>query len=265
MKIKSFFVISLSFLLFSCEKKSQPNPVAQQQVTDFAEDLNERENQELKKNDVPILPVSVGDQWIYEVKIQVPENAQIEGAKAINQSFVRKRTFIGKTKPTGNHPETDCFEIESVGSPIEREYVAIDEENVKMCGSEVVGGNHTFPIWLNPPVTLVRAGVKPGESLPPIQIKDAKSGLEFLRVIQIVARENLTMAGRDFETIRILMTGKDGKDGNMEIRRTIWFAPHFGIVKEEKLRYINDKLILKELTDLKSMRMKIGGTAGVNP
>jgi hypothetical protein len=75
-------------------------------------------------------------------------------------------------------------------------------------------------------------------------------------VIQIVGREKVTVAERDFDTIRILMVGKDGKDGSLEIRRTTWFAPKFGVVKEEKVRYLNDEMILKESFVLKAFQLK---------
>lgn len=252
----STLLLLTSLAVMSCKKNKAPEPTMVEQVTEFAQELNEAEKAEIKAADMPILPVSVGDQWIYQVKIQVPEGAQVPGSKAVDQSFERKRTFLGKVKPSGDHPETDCFEIEAVGSPIEREYVKIDDETVKMCGSEMVGGSQMIPVWLDPPVLLVSAGVKAGESLPPLEIKDPRTGVEFVRMIQVVGRETLTVAGRDFAAIRILMTGKDGKDGGMDTRRTIWFAPHYGIVKEEKARYIHDQLIMKETIELKSFQMK---------
>jgi hypothetical protein len=108
---------------------------------------------------------------------------------------------------------------------------------------------------LDPAVMLVRAGVMPGESLPPLQIKDPRTGIEVIRTIQVVGRETVTAAGRDFATIRILMTGKEGKDSNLEMRKTIWFVPRYGIVREEKARYINDTLMLKETMELKSFQL----------
>jgi hypothetical protein len=256
MKFLPSLLLLSSVAIISCKQTKQTEPTMVEQVSDFAQELNEKEKAELKAADMPILPVVPGDKWVYQVKIQVPEGAQVTGAKAIDQTFERTRTFRGKVKPGGEHPETDCFEIEAVGSPVEREYVQIDEETVKLCGSEYVGSTKMIPFWLDPAVTLVAAGVKAGESLPPIDIKDPRTGVQFLRVIQIVGRETITAAGRDFATIRILMTGKDGKDGTMDSRRTIWFAPHYGIVKEEKARYINDELIMKEVIELKSMQMK---------
>jgi hypothetical protein len=241
--------------LNSCKKPEQNENLTEQLVKEVAEEVKSAGNAEWKKSDTPILPLTVGDHWVYQVKLQVPENAQAPGSPAISQDFERKRTYKGKVKPTGDHPETDCFEIEATGSPIEREFVEIDDEKVQMRGSEIVGTAQQSPTWLDPAVMLVRAGVMPGESLPPLQIKDPRTGIEVIRTIQVVGRETVTAAGRDFATIRILMTGKEGKDSNLEMRKTIWFVPRYGIVREEKARYINDTLMLKETMELKSFRL----------
>jgi hypothetical protein len=226
--------VFLLIALCQCKKGEQGAFTPEQQkeqLIKMAAEVKEEGSSDLKKADMPILPVSVGDSWTYTVTLQVPENAQSKGSPLISQSFERKRTYVGKIKPSGNHPETDCFEIEATGSPTEREFVEIEEERVQMRGSEIVGKTESLPLWMEPAVTLVQAGVSAGESLPPIQIKDPRTGAEYLRQIQIVGREKITVAGRDFANIRILMSGKDGKENPIEMRRTIWFAPGYGIVK----------------------------------
>jgi len=246
--------IALVFLI-SCKKTEDHRELTQQLAKEVAEEVKAAGNAEWKTSDTPLLPLTVGDHWIYQVKLHVPENAQSPGSPAINQNFERKRTYKGKVKPAGDHPETDCFEIEASGSPIEREFLEITDEEVRMRGSEIVGAAQQSPFWLDPAVMLVRAGVMPGESLAPLKIKDPRTGIEVTRSIQVVGRETVTLVGRDFATIRILMTGKEGKDSSMELRKTIWFVPRYGIVKEEKARYINDTLMLKETTELKSFQL----------
>jgi hypothetical protein len=245
-------------LLCACDKSKKSDSVTEQQeaLQKIITEVKETGSAELIKSDTPLLPVSEGDTWNYTVTLQVPENAQSKGSPMISQSFERKRTYIGKVKPSGDRDATDCFEIEATGSPVEREFVEIENESVKMRGSEIVGVKEALPLWMEPAVLLVRAGVMTGESLPPIQIKDPRTGAEVTRHIQIVGRETVKLAGREFATIRILMSGKDGKENPIELRRTIWFAPHYGIVKEEKSRYVDDGLMMKETIELKSMKMK---------
>lgn len=247
-------VIALT-LLISCKKSEDNANLTEQLAKEVAEEVKAAGNAEWVKSDTPLLPLTVGDHWVYQVKLQVPENAQSPGSPAISQELTRKRTFKGKVKPTGDHPETDCFELEATGSPIEREFVEISEDAILMRGSEIVGAAQQTPFWLDPAVMLVRAGVMPGESLPPLQVKDPRTGIEVIRTIQVVGRETVTAAGRDFATIRILMTGKEGKDSTLELRKTIWLAPQYGIVREEKARYVNDILMLKESMELTSLQL----------
>lgn len=264
MKASFSFILSISpcFLLLAC-KKNPPAPAKtpQQEYRELVTEVKEAGVAAVKGADIPILPVSVGDTWIYEVKVQMPEGVTSDGKAVEGAVFERKRTYIGKVKPSAQHPETGCFQMEAKGAPIEREYVDIDDERVTMRGSGVEGSAEIPPLWLEPGVLLVRAGLLGGESMPPIKINDPKSGAEVMRLIQIIGREPVKAAGREFETIRILMTGLDGKKseqavGGSELRRTIWFAPHYGIVKEEKSRFINDHLVLKESIELKSIQMK---------
>ena len=207
----------ISLVTNSCQKK--PSAAAPEKtVKSVSDEINQASIDKAKGGDIPILPLTVQDFWLYD------------------------------------YPDTGCFEIEAKGTPVEREYVDINDERVMMRGSGSVGSAEIKPLWLDPGVLLVRAGLLGGETLPPIEIKDPASGAVVRRLIQIIGRESIETAGRKFNTIRILMTGTDG---GMELRRTIWFAPHYGIVKEEKSRFINDQLVLKETSELKEFRVAL--------
>ena len=47
-----------------------------------------------------------------------------------------------------------------------------------------------------------------------------------------------------------------GTDGGVELRRTIWFAPGIGIVREEKTRYRTGKLLFRETQQLAQTSLK---------
>lgn len=256
------FAIIPALLLGACKKEKSEVTSPSQSASEVIAEVKNSEQKAAKGADIPILRVSKGDTWIYKVKVQIPEGVSADGKAVENAVFERKRTFIGKVKPSSLLPETGCFEIEAKGYPIEREFVDIDDERVLMRGSATMGSAEIEPMWLEPGVLLVSAGLLGGESLPPVKINDPKSGAEVVRLIQIVGREKVRAVDHDFDTIRILMSGVDGRKagantGGIELRRTIWFAPHYGIVKEEKARYVNDRLVLKETVELKSMSMKI--------
>lgn len=256
MKMKSTIVcFGLGVALLSCEQKSSPEMNKESAMSAVIEHVREDAAASFKSTEIPILPITKGDSWVYEVKLQIAENKDDEPVLVDKEKFERKRVYLGKMKPPGDFPETDCFEIEAAGIAVEREYVDIKEDRILMRGAEIVG-TKAVPYWLNPGVIMVKAGVLAGESLPPIRIKDPNSDFEVSREIQIIGRETISLAGRDFATIRILMTGDDGRNVGLQMRRTIWFAPKYGIVKEEKNRYVNDRLMLKELVELKSFEIK---------
>jgi hypothetical protein len=251
----SLFLVAV--FLSSCKKTTESEKTAAEEFKDLAAEVKESTVNAAKGADIPMLPLSVGDTWIYDVKVQIPEGVTADRKAVENASFERTRKFVGKVKPGVGHPECDCFEVSAPGSPTELEFIEVDDERILMRGSGVVSDTPVPPLWLDPAVLLVRAGLLGGESMPPIELTDPRSGLKVRRAIQIVGRETLEAAGRKYNTIQILMTGKDGPEGNFELRRSIWFAPHYGIIKEEKTRYINDKVVIKESMTLKALQMKI--------
>jgi len=101
----------------------------------------------------------------------------------------------------------------------------------------------THPMWLDHAVPFVFAGMKPGTGSP--EIKAVAGGLS--RKTQVVAREPVTVPAGTYPSIRLLMTGMDGE---LELRRTIWFTPRIGIVREEKIRYRLGKLIFRQTQEL---------------
>ena len=198
-------------------------------------------------NDIPVLPVKKGDAWIYEVKLEIPSDVTSEGAAAVSTSHRRTRTYLGKISAAEGLPETDCFEVTVPGAPSEREFVEIHDDRILMRGSLIMRPETTKPMWLETPVPFIIAGVKPGTSLP--EIKTSNGALS--RKTQIIAREDITVSAGKFSCIRILTTGNDGE---IELRRTVWFAPGKGIIREEKTRYRREKLLYRESQELAELK-----------
>ena len=223
--------ISIS-LLAACDR-SKKDPT----------DLQTATNSTATQADLPLMPVTRGDTWIYDVRLEIPANATAAGAPAVNQSHQRTRTYLGKISPAKGLPEVDCLEITVPGSPTECEFVEIHDDRILMRGSMIQGPEYPRPMWLDPPVPFVHAGMKVGTESP--EIRATGGGL--LRKTQVVGREAITVPAGTFQTIRLLMTGTDG---GLELKRTIWFAPGTGIVREEKTRYRQGKLIFRETQQL---------------
>jgi hypothetical protein len=199
--------------------------------------------EDLKAADTPILPLKKGDFWKYKVKVAVPEGITSEGASSIEIEQEKTRIYKGKVFVAEGYPEVDAFDVSAPGQPVERELVEIYEDKIMMRGSAFPGKPEREPVWLNPAVPFVSAGIRAGQDLAKLGVQDGGRK----RGIKVVAREKLKVPAGEFDSIRILMTGNDGK---FEVRRTTWFVPGVGVVKEEKTRYAGGKLIFRETTDL---------------
>lgn len=193
--------------------------------------------------DIPILPLTKGDHWIYDVHLEIPENTTSAGAAEIDSNHQLRRTYIGKIHPADGLPLVDCFEVKAPAMPLEREFVEIYPDRVLMRGSMLMRPETTHPLWLDHPVPFVFAGMKPGTESP--EVRAVAGGLS--RKTQVVAREPVTVPAGTYPSIRLLMSGMDGE---LELRRTIWFCPGIGIVREEKIRYRHGKLIFRETQEL---------------
>lgn len=225
-------LIALVFLivsLVSCDRLNRPKASVEPEAA--------------AKSDLPLLPVRRGDVWGYRVLLEIPENVTGSGAAAVESVYQRTRNYLGKISPAAGLPEVDCFEVTSPRTPTEREFVEIHDDRILMRGSMILRPETTQPMWLDHPVPFVIAGMKAGTETPELQVP----GGSLSRKTQVIAREEVNVPAGRFPSIRLLMSGTDG---DLELRRTIWFAPGTGIVREEKIRYRLGKVIFKETQEL---------------
>lgn len=193
--------------------------------------------------DVPLLPIIKNDFWSYDVHLQIPADITSPGAAEVDERHRLTRTYLGKVTPAAGLPEVDCFEVVVPATPVEREFVEIFPDKILLRGSLLMHPDTTRPMWLDHAVPFVIADMKAGTETPEIQV----AGGSLSRKTQVIAREQVTVPAGVFPAIRLLMTGLDGE---LELKRTIWFAPGTGIVREEKARYRKGKLILRETQEL---------------
>lgn len=239
MKTAASFTLSISVCLFLAACDSSKKPSAGTPATAAI------------NPDVPILPVTKGDSWTYNVHLEIPPDVTSPGAPEVNEDHRRVRTYLGKVSPASGLPEVDCFEVVVPGAPTEREFVEILDDRVLMRGSMIMRPETTQPMWLKSPVPFVWAGMKPGTETPEI----GAAGGSISRKTKIVAREDITVPAGTFHTVRMLTTGMDG---NLELKRSIWFAPGVGIIREEKVRYRLGTLIFRENHELAETSVKRG-------
>lgn len=203
------------------------------------------------ESDMPVLPASPGDSWIYQVHLGIPAGVTSAGSAAVDTRFRRVRTYLGKRAAANGLPETDCFEVTVPGFPTEREFVEIHDDRILIRGSLVMRPETTKPMWLETPVPFVIAGMKTGDIIPPIKTPDES----LTRRTEVLAREDVTVPAGSFHCIHLLTTGTDG---DLILSRSVWFSPGHGIVREEKTRYRRDQVVFRETQEL--MQIKSEGT-----
>ncbi len=226
------FPLCIAFLA-ACEKKEEV--ASAPKVSELTKSLADA--------DTPILPLTQGDVWKYSVRTEIPARIISETAAAVDRTAEMTREYLGKIKVDDEKPAVDAFEVTAPGQPVQRELVEIFDNRVMMRGSILPEQPNAKPTWFEPAVPFVFAGMRPGQETANISILEGTRK----RGIQVVARETVTVPAGDFEAIRLLMTGNDGE---IVIRKTTWFSPKTGIVKEETARYVADNLIYRSTTEL---------------
>lgn len=232
------FVLAMTIPLVACKKEeagAETKKETSSKISPIAAELAEQ--------DTPILPLRKGDSWAYKVRVEIPPGVTSEGSAAVDLNQEMERVYLGKLKIADKYPEVDVFEVTKPASPVERELVEIYDDRIMMRGSAMPSAGEDQIQWLETPVIFVFAGMRPGQETTKLSVQEGARQ----RGIQVVARENITVPAGEFSTIRLLMTGNDG---GFSLRKTIWFSPQTGIVKEEKARYAEDKLLFRETTEL---------------
>ncbi len=203
------------------------------------------------ESDTPILTVSPGDAWTYQVHLEIPAGVTSAGASAVDTKFQRVRTYLGKRSAAAGLPEADCFEVTVPGFPTEREFVEIQDDRILMRGSLILRPETTKPMWLETPVPFVIAGMKPGDALPEVKAPEGA----FTRRTEVLAREDITVPAGTYHCIHLLTTGYDG---DLLLVRNVWFAPGHGIIRENKTRLRRGQEIFRETQELTARNA--GGT-----
>ncbi len=216
-------LLALNLFLTACDspKKSAPSAV------------------EATAPDTPILPVSVGDSWTYDVHLRIPADVTSPGAAEVDETYQRVRTYLGKISAAEGLPAVDCFEVSAPVTATKREFVEISNDRILMRGSMVMRPETTQPMWLSHPVPFVIAGMKPGTESPELQTE----GGALSRKTRVISREDLATQAGTFHTIQLLTTGRDG---DIELQHSVWFAPGTGIIREEKTRTRLGQLLYQE-------------------
>lgn len=225
----------LFFPISGCRKTETPAAPQPEEVNRLAEE------------DIPVLPVAAGQRWLYLVTIENPQDSRSGGQT--QGKFERSRVYRGKIDPGNGKPPADCFEVSAAGAKTMREFVHIEAGEIRLLGQAEVepGGGQKSPIWFEHPIPFFRAGLSAGDSLPMTVLKKDKN---LWRGTRVIGRETVTVPAGSFNVVRLQMFGVDGR---VSLRKTYWFAPGKGIIREEKIREVEGKPVMVETDELISV------------
>ncbi len=193
--------------------------------------------------DTPLLRISAGDFWKYEVRVEIPAGVTGREAAAVDVTHPRTRTFLGKVPFIEGEPQAECFEVTTPGSAPTREFVAIWDDRVELLGEMLMKGPESRPIVFPRPILFIRAGLRAGDNIEIPALTFEGSGMVAPRSCRVIGREEIEVPAGRFQAIRLLMGSIDGK---IETRRLLWFSPGVGIVREERVRYADGRIIVRE-------------------
>lgn len=256
----ALLTLTLACTLAACDRNSPPDrDTAPDAPTTPAAGQGNGQTSPAQPSETPLLPVQTGDFWRYDVQLEVhvpPPPGDKSPPTMETRWFKTTRTYLGKLAPFPDKPEVkvDVFEVVTPGSGTERELVEIDDDQIRLRGSiPFEDGVAGHPVWFEPPVPFVAANIRAGAPLPSLSVADG----EGTRDIQVVGREEVTVPAGTFRAIKLLMSGMDSKAAGIEMRRTIWFAPGVGIVKDVTSRYSPDAKLFTRSQELTATSVKL--------
>lgn len=229
--MKAVQVIPLSLLvavLASCDSKS-PAPAEARHFAAAA--------------DTPLLRIAEGDFWKYDVRVEIPAGVTGREAAAVDVTHQRVRTYLGRVPFIEGEPDAECFEVKTPGSPPSREFVEIWDDRIELLGEMLMKDPDSRPIVFPKPVVFIRAGLRAGDNIELPALTFEGSGMVAPRSCRVIGREEVEVPAGKFQAIRLLMGAIDGK---IETRRLLWFSPGVGIVREERVRYADGRIIVRE-------------------
>lgn len=216
----------------------------------------------------PVWKPALGDSWTYKVTVTVQDGTQlpndvpgqkIERFEGKTRATYRQRMVyrglqpLGEAKEGGAVPTGHAFTVSNGDTLLETQFNAITDTSVDALGVQPAGGK-LMP--LSKPIPLVAADWKGGEAFPFMMefMQDGKKA-RMVRKFKVIGWETLeTKAGR-FKALHVQVSGLNGQ---MELKRSYWFAPGTGFIKEVKKYYVGDRTILTQVRVLE----ETGGAGG---
>jgi len=214
----------------------------------------------------PIWKPVVGDSWTYQVVVEVQKGTElptsVDGQKIeelegkTRASYIQTHVYHGLKPMKQDGPEAHAFYVSNGDQLEEIEYMNITDDAVEAAGSKQEG---TKPLALKPlskPIPLVRSEWKGGEGFPfKVDLVVGKQKIKFVRKYKVLGWETLETKAGKFKALHVQVTGMNGP---MEIKRSYWFTPGTGFIKEVKKYYLEDKIVFSQTRVLDEIIKKEG-------
>lgn len=212
----------------------------------------------LADDEAPLLSLTKGDRWEYQVTVEAPRGATLPTGKdvsikktadGVQATFKKSRVYVGKLKPKKDGKEVDTFQMVRAGKVVEFEFSEYRDEAIYALGSKDETRKDSKVILLAQPLLVYSSANQPGDQW---EIKAGEGGTAsaFSRKFRVFGEEEVRVPAGTFQAVRVVMTGQSGPT---EIKRTFWFARGKGFVKEEKTYYSSNKRLIHQVMELSKL------------
>lgn len=201
---------------------------------------------------------SAGDTWTYKITLEVAKDttipSDIEGQVIeelegkIRTTYLQTAVYHGLLPISEDGPKAHAFYFSNGKQLEEIQYMLIEGNMVKAMASKQEGKKPRKLISLSIPIPLVDVSWKGGESFPVMmdQVVEDKQ-IRMSRMFRAIGWEQVETDAGDFKALHVQVTGMNG---GLELKRSYWFVPGVGFIKEDKKYYLADKMILRQVREL---------------
>ncbi|BDS08259.1 hypothetical protein NT6N_32990 [Oceaniferula spumae] len=218
----------------------------------------------IAEEDKPIWRPNVGDSWTYEVTVEVQQGSElpddVEGQKIekldgkVRATFKQTNVYKGLQPISKEGPELHAFYLSNGKRLEEIQYMKITDTSVEAMGVKPEGKKPQPVRPLSKAIPLVMSDWKGGEAFP-FMMDHVANGqkMRMARKFKVLGWETLETKAGKFQAIHVQVTGTNGP---VELKRSYWFTPGKGFIKEVKKYYAGEKTVFTQTRVLEKMEHK---------
>ena len=195
-----------------------------------------------------------GDSWTYQVVVDVKEGSELP-ADVANQRiekldgklrafYTQTSVYKGVMEMKEGGAKAHAFYV-SNGDVLEQiEYLDIEKTTISARGVKQEGKTPKPVMVLSKSIPLVSLDWKGGEAFPFMMnhvVGDKK--VRLVRKFKVLGWETLETKAGKFKALHVQVTGMNGP---VELKRSYWFTPRVGFIKEVKKYYLGDEVFFTQ-------------------